>query len=129
MIVSEQPKKILVIEDEARLRTILGYRLAHNGYNVMFAADGEQGLQCVLDRHPDLIILDLMLPKLPGEEICKHIRKDEELCDIPIIMLTAKGTDTDRVIGRVIGASSYMVKPFDSQELLSQIYSLLFTRH
>lgn len=129
MATLKQAKKILIIEDEDRLRTILGYRLAHNGYNVLFASDGEQGLKCVQDYHPDLVILDLMLPKLPGEEVCKEIRKDLDCCDIPIIMLTAKGTDTDRIIGRVVGANSYMVKPFDSHQLLFQIHSLLFTRH
>lgn len=124
-----KPKKILVIEDEDRLRNVLGYRLAHNGYNVIFASDGEQGLKCIYESHPDLIVLDLMLPKMPGEEVCKEIRKNEELCHIPIIMLTAKGTDTDRIIGRVIGANYYMVKPYDSHLLLSQIYTLLFTKH
>lgn len=129
MALGTAPKKILVIEDEDRLRTILGYRLAHCGFNVVFAADGDEGLKRVYDSHPDLIILDLMLPKMPGEELCKQIRKDDEFCDIPIIMLTAKGTDADRIIGRVIGANYYMVKPFDSQTLLLHIHSLLFTRH
>lgn len=129
MINGKQLKKILVIEDEDRLRTILGYRLAHHGYNVIFAADGEQGLKCVRESEPDLVILDLMIPKIPGEEVCKELRRDERFSEIPIIMLTAKGTDTDRIVGRVIGANCYMVKPFDSQQLLFQIHSLLFTRH
>lgn len=125
MGVMHQNKKILVIEDEDRLRNILGYRLAHNGYDVVFASDGEEGLLKIYESHPDLVILDLMLPKLPGEQVCKEIRKDECICKLPIIMLTAKGREVDRIVGRVIGANYYMIKPFDSQELLLEIHTLL----
>jgi len=111
-----EQKKILVVDDEADIATTIKYMLEQEGYYVCVAADGRQGLEKVKQCSPDLLILDLKLPKLPGEEVCREVRRDEKTEKLPIIMLTAKKSDTDRVIGRVIGADCYMTKPFDPSE-------------
>lgn len=116
-------KKILVIEDDDDIRSILEFQLVKQGFAVSTAEDGETGLKIIKDQVPDLIILDLKLPKLSGEEVCKAIKDgdDEKLSKIPIIMLTAKSQDVDRVIGRVIGATRYITKPFQDDQLLKEI--------
>ncbi len=114
-------KRILVVDDEIELVKAIQIRLDQAGYEVLAAHDGKEGLEKARKEKPDLIILDLMLPKLPGTEVCKEIRKDEKIGKIPIIMLTAKDSDADRVIGKVIGANYYMIKPFDAEGLLDLI--------
>ena len=114
-------KKILIIDDEIAIADGLKYILEEQGYCVIVANDGEEGLQKAEKDTPDLIILDLHLPKLPGEEVCRTIRKNERLNNTPIIMLTAKDLDVDRVVGRVIGANAYITKPFEMENLLKQI--------
>ena len=121
----EEKKKILIIEDSIFICQILEMDLRKNGFEVSVACDGKTGLKKAKKEKPDLIILDLVLPKLPGEQVCKEIKKDEQCRGIPIIMLTAKGSDTDRIIGRVIGADSYMSKPFDIHILLEEIARLI----
>ena len=116
-----EKKKILIIEDEESIRKVLEFRLKGYGFNVVCAGDGDEGLDKAKCEKPDVIILDLILPKKQGEEICKEIRKDADISKTPIIMLTAKGSDVDRIIGRVIGADRYISKPFDMDELLKQI--------
>jgi DNA-binding response OmpR family regulator len=121
----EIKKTILIIEDESDLRGFLELRLQHIGYNVIVAKDGQEGLEKAKKEKVDLIILDLMLPKLPGEMVCKQIRKDTRIGVVPIIMLTGKDHDVDKVIGKVIGADIYMIKPFDSSVLVSEIKKLI----
>ena len=120
-------KKILVIEDENDIVTILQFRLAKAGFEILIARDGKNGLSMARKHNPDLIILDLMLPELPGEEVCKAIREDddENFSHIPIIMVTAKIGDVDRVIGKSLGATSYITKPFDIEDLLTEIQKIL----
>ncbi len=120
------PKKILIVEDEPSISTPLAHRLRALGYEVTIAQNGEEGLEKVKQESPGLVILDLMLPELPGEEVCKAIRlsEDENLAQTPIIMLTAKSSDVDHVIGKVIGANCYMTKPFHADNLLKEIQRL-----
>ena len=123
---TEDKKTILVIDDEVNLAKLLKINLEDKGYSVLIANDGEEGLRKAKEGTADLIILDLKLPKLPGEELCKEIRKDDKIKDTPIIMLTAKDLDVDRVIGRVVGADRYLTKPFEHDELVKEIDKLLF---
>lgn len=116
-------KKVLVVEDDPHIRTFLVRRLESSGYETLCAEDGAEGLEKSRQEHPDVILLDLKLPKLSGEEVCKQVREDRDktFARTPIIMLTGKTADVDRVIGRVLGADSYVTKPFRTQELLQQI--------
>ena len=118
-------KKILIIEDENELCDLLGLRLERGGFEVIVANDGVEGLNKARLEKPDLIILDLMLPKMHGEEVCKEVRRDARISEVPIIMLTAKCTDADKVIGTVIGANVYIGKPFDGAKLMQAINKLL----
>jgi len=118
-------KKILIIEDEEDIRQLLSFRLQKEGYEVIEACDGMEGLERVRTQLPDLVVLDLKLPKLPGEEVCREIRKDQRFTDLPIIMSTAKSQDANRVIGKVIGADHYIAKPFKAEELLALIQQCL----
>lgn len=122
-----QNKKILIIEDNKDIAKLLQIRLEMEGYQAITAADGNEGLRLAKSSGVDLIILDLMLPGLPGEEICRQLRKENGPKKLPVIMLSAKDTDADMVLGKVIGADLYMSKPFDIEELLQKIESLLFT--
>lgn len=118
-------KKILVIEDDKDIRKFLTFRIECSGFEVITAEDGLAGLEKARKEAPDLVILDLRLPKMSGQEVCKAIREDstdEHFSHTPIIMLTGEGGDVDRVIGMVIGANSYMTKPFESQKLMKEIF-------
>ena len=121
------PKRILIVEDETSISKSLSHRLRALGYEVTVAENGEEGLEKVKRESPGLVILDLMLPKLPGEEVCRAIRlsENEMLAETPIIMLTAKSSDVDRIVGKVIGANSYMTKPFHADSLLKEIQRLI----
>ena len=123
----DEKKKILIIEDDQDLSKFLAFRLKKMGFRVRISHDGEDGLQTARKERPNLIILDLRLPKFPGEEVCKAIREDfdRSISRIPIVMLTGKTSDVDRVIGNVIGANRYLTKPFNTVELLKEINSLL----
>lgn len=112
-------EKILIIEDEEDLVKGLRLNLRDDGYQVIWASDGEQGLELVFKEKPDLILLDIMLPKKDGLEICRELR--EKKINIPIIMLTAKGEEIDKVVGLEIGADDYITKPFSVRELLARI--------
>jgi DNA-binding response OmpR family regulator len=118
-------KRILIIEDDPDIGRTLELHLSSLGFEVLKASDGKEGLEKAKLSKSDLIILDLGLPNLPGEEICRELRKDEEYSRIPIIMVTAKGTDVDRVVGRVIGADFYITKPFNLDLLEEKIKTLL----
>jgi two-component system, OmpR family, alkaline phosphatase synthesis response regulator PhoP len=121
----EHKKRILVVEDDKDINRTLSLRLEMEGFDVISAHEGYEGYYRAKTQEPNLIILDLKLPGLPGEEICRELRKDKKQASLPIIMLTAKDTDVDKIIGRVIGASQYMSKPFDMDELLRKISVLL----
>lgn len=114
-------KKILIIEDEEDMVDLLTMELEHRQYEVISAADGETGFTKYLTEWPDLIILDVMLPKLNGYEVCRKIRRERKDNTTPIIMLTAKAGEADKIVGSVVGAEKYITKPFDSEELLKEI--------
>ena len=118
-------KKILVIEDSRLILKIIADELESRGFEVVAVTDGAQGLKETKEARPDLIILDLILPGLSGEQVCKEIRRDEASFDIPVIMLTAKNTEADKIIGRVIGADCYIPKPFEMGNLLNEIARLI----
>lgn len=115
-------EKILVVDDEASIRRILETRLSMIGYNVITAADGEEALELLRKEVPNLILLDIMIPKLDGYGVCQEIRKES---DIPIIMLTALGDVADRITGLELGADDYVIKPFSPKELEARIRSVL----
>jgi len=115
-------KTILIVEDEENLRETLRYKLRSEGYDTATAADGEQAVEMARSGKPNLILLDLMLPKLDGLAVCRILRRD---MDIPILMLTAKGEELDKVVGLEIGADDYLTKPFSMRELLARIKALL----
>jgi DNA-binding response OmpR family regulator len=121
--------RILIIEDEAPMRTALTDLLAAEGYRMLSAADGESGLRRALDEKPDLILLDIMMPKLDGFALCAELRRLSSA--VPVLMLTAKGQVEDRVAGLDAGADDYLVKPFSTEELLARVRALLrrFQRH
>jgi DNA-binding response OmpR family regulator len=116
-------ERILIVEDEAPMRTALTDLLSAEGYRVLTAADGASGLQRALDEKPDLILLDIMLPKLDGFALCAELRRLSNL--VPVLMLTAKGQVEDRVTGLDAGADDYLVKPFSTEELLARVRALL----
>ncbi len=116
-------KKILIIEDEKNMVTGLKFNLEARDYKVIAAYDGESGLKKALNEKPDLVILDIMLPKLNGYEVCKRLKK--ALPELPIIMLTAKSQEAEIVIGLELGADDYMTKPFSVLELLARIKAML----
>lgn len=116
---------ILVAEDEDSLATLLNYNLEKEGYAVAVAADGEDALMMINEKLPDLILLDWMLPKVSGIEVCRRLRARSETRNIPIIMLTARGEETDRIRGLDTGADDYIVKPFSMSELSARIRAVL----
>ncbi len=119
---SVRMKRILVVEDEANLARFIELELTHESYAVTVMYDGESGLQEALSTEYDCILLDIMLPKLNGLEVCRKLRREKET---PVIMITAKGETYDKVIGLDYGADDYIVKPFDIEELLARLRALL----
>ena len=118
-------KKILVVEDQESIRELLSFNLEQENYEVLLAQDGHEALEILEREHVDLMILDLMLPKLSGMEVCKRVRRSETLATLPILMLTAKSTELDMVLGLEVGADDYMTKPFRIRELLARVGALL----
>lgn len=116
-------QKILVVDDEQSIVTLLKYNLETAGYIVEFAYDGEEALKKVETEQPELIVLDVMLPKKDGIEVCKTIRSDKNL--VPILMLTAKDDEFDRVLGLELGADDYMTKPFSPREVVARVKAIL----
>ena len=116
---------ILIVEDEQDIRELLAYNLEKEGYATVQAADGKEGLELARSRKPDLILLDLMLPKMDGLAVCRELERDSGTVRIPIIMLTAKSTEFDKVVGLDSGADDYIPKPFGMMELLARIKALL----
>lgn len=117
--------KILIVDDDSQIRDWLKLDLQLSGFNIDTAMNGKQGLYKALEGNFDLIVLDVMMPEMDGFEVCKNLRSDTRTRDIPVILLTAKGTIEDKVIGFNSGADDYLVKPFDIQELLVRLRALL----
>jgi two-component system phosphate regulon response regulator PhoB len=118
-------KTILIIEDERDLLDLVAFHLEREGYRVLTSLDGKDGLETARTRLPDLIILDLMLPGIMGTDICRILKNSDKTSSIPIIMLTAKGEEIDRVVGFEVGADDYVVKPFSNRELMLRIRAVL----
>jgi DNA-binding response OmpR family regulator len=118
-------KKILVVDDEVNFLKILKLNLEAKGYAVVTALEGEEALKKLMGEKPDVVILDIMLPKLNGDEVCRRIRSDPVFSKTPVIMLTGKDTDVDRIVARVIGADIYITKPVDFEQLSSAINKVL----
>ena len=114
-------KQILVVEDDPNIAELLLYNLEKNGYGVVVADDGEKGLALARKARPDFVILDLMLPGIDGIEVCQSMRRDPDLADVPIIMLTARTGETDVVVGLTVGADDYIPKPFSPSVLMARI--------
>jgi two-component system phosphate regulon response regulator PhoB len=117
--------KILVVDDEPDALEILGFKLKEAGYVPLFAKDGTQAIAAARDERPALIVLDLMLPQVDGLEVCKILRRDPSTASIPIVMLTARAAEMDRVLGLELGADDYVTKPFSPRELVLRIKKLL----
>ena len=118
-------RRVLIVEDDKDIVELVRYNLEKEGYQTAVAADGLTALSTLRRTPPDLVLLDLMLPKLPGLEVCREIRRDQSLNRLPILMLTARGEEADRVVGLEMGADDYVTKPFSPRELVARIKALL----
>lgn len=118
-------RKILVVDDESVLVETIAYNLEQAGYQVITAADGKSALQAAHRELPDLIILDIMLPEMDGLEVCRQLRRESSTATTPIMMLTARGDEIDKVVGLEVGADDYVTKPFGRRELLARVRALL----
>jgi DNA-binding response OmpR family regulator len=114
--------KILVVDDEPNIREVVSLYLRRDGHSVVAASDGEEALKFYQQTEPDLVVLDLMLPKVSGLEVCRRIQADER---VPVVMLTARGEEEDRIVGLGIGADDYVVKPFSPRELAARVEAVL----
>ena len=117
--------KILLVDDEPDALEVLGFKLKEAGFIPLFAKDGARALASVRDDRPDLVVLDLMLPQVDGLEVCKILRRDPATASLPILMLTARAAEIDRVLGLELGADDYVTKPFSPRELILRIRKLL----
>ena len=117
--------KVLVVDDEIYIVHILDFSLGMEGYEVLTALDGEQALEKAKNEKPDLIVLDIMMPKLDGYETCKLLKAEESTRDIPVILLSAKGRNVDQKIGFDVGADDYITKPFSPRKLVERINAIL----
>ena len=118
-------KRILIVDDESSMVEMVKMRLEANNYEVLAAYDGQSGLETAKKEKPDLIILDLMLPRIDGYKVCRMLKFDEKYKMIPIIMFTARAQETDKKTGEEVGADAYITKPFEAQILLGKIKELL----
>lgn len=118
-------KKILVVDDEPHILRSVEYILSREGYTVLTATNGEEGIQVAKAEKPDLILLDIMIPKIDGYQVCRMLKSDPHMGEVYIIMLTAKGQDVDRVIGFESGADDYIGKPFSPKKLLAMAREVL----
>jgi two-component system alkaline phosphatase synthesis response regulator PhoP len=118
-------QQIFVVEDEKDLVELLTYNLEKEGYRVLSELDGEAALKKIPEKAPDLVLLDLMLPKVDGLTVCKTLKADPKTAHIPVVMLTAKGAESDKVVGLELGADDYVTKPFSVKELLARIRAVL----
>jgi phosphate regulon transcriptional regulator PhoB len=120
-----ESRRILVVEDEEDIRKLVCYNLEQEGFTLLEAADGEQALALARKRQPHLVILDLMLPGMNGLEVCRVLRADERTAKLPVLMLTARATEVDKVLGLEMGADDYVTKPFSPRELVARVKALL----
>ena len=118
-------KKILLVDDEPQMVDMLKIRLEASGYEIITAHDGQEGLEKARKEKPDLMILDLMLPKIDGYKVCGLLKKDVRFAKIPIIIFTARAQQEDMTLGKEMGADAYITKPFDAQVLLAKIAELI----
>ena len=118
-------EKILIVDDEEHIVELIKFNLDANGYRTITASNGLEALELAKNEKPDLILLDIMLPGLNGNDVCKEIRKDIEIATIPIIMITAKGEELDRILGLELGADDYVTKPFSVRELMARVKAVL----
>ena len=117
--------RILVVDDEIYIVHILDFSLGMEGYEVVTALDGEQALEKAAQHKPDLIVLDIMMPKMDGYETCKALKSNPETADIPVILLSAKGRSIDQQTGYDVGAADYITKPFSPRKLVDQVNAML----
>ena len=117
--------KILIIEDDRSASRLMEYAFEHEGYEVVVAANGVEGLAKALQDEPDLIILDVMLPGIDGFEVCQRLRSEERTLNLPILMLSAKGQEADRLAGEKVGATEYLLKPIDPDDLIARVSNFL----
>ncbi|MBT9476716.1 response regulator [Polaromonas sp.] len=118
-------QKILIADDEPNIVISLEYLMKREGYTVLVARDGQEALDTIARERPDLVLLDVMMPKKNGFEVCQAVRANEELQATKILMLTAKGRDTDLAKGLALGANAYMTKPFSTRELVQKVAEML----
>ena len=118
-------KTILIADDEQDLVELIGFNLERNGYDVLSATDGTSALRLAQQHSPDLIVLDVMMPGLDGTEVCRRLKGDAKTAKIPVVMLTAKGEETDVIVGLTLGADDYVTKPFSMKILLARLASVL----
>lgn len=123
--VETNTKRILVVDDESDLVVMISTALKHKGYEVITASDGQEGLDKAKTEKPDLIVLDLMLPRINGYKVCGLLKKDTRYAKIPIILLTAKANAEDIELGKKVGADAYVTKPYERETLLSKIEELI----
>lgn len=120
-VIDRDKKTILVVDDEKNIRDLLVFNLQNEGYNTLEAEDGIQAVDIALKEKPDLILLDVMLPKLDGKSVCKKLRYSLNMSNIPILMISAKDTETDKIVGLEIGADDYITKPFQIREVIARV--------
>jgi DNA-binding response OmpR family regulator len=118
-------RRILLADDDPALRRLIGTTLGTDDFELLQAVDGEEALRVARQQHPELVLLDVNMPKLDGFEVCRHLKNDAETSGIKIVMLTARGADVDRARGKEAGADDYFIKPFSPVQLLNKVYSLL----
>jgi len=117
--------KVLVVDDEEYIQHILNFSFGAEGYDVVTAADGEEGIKKAKSEKPDIIVLDIMMPKMDGYEACKRLKTDPNTKSIPVILLTAKGREVDRKLGSQAGADDYVVKPFSPGRLIERVEGMI----
>jgi two-component system alkaline phosphatase synthesis response regulator PhoP len=122
-------EKILIVEDEKDILKMVEYNLKKDGYRTVSARDGEDAIEMAHSEHPDLILLDLMLPGIDGLEVCKQLKRESKTAGIPIIMVTAKTQESDKVVGLELGADDYVTKPFSVRELLARVKAVMRRAH
>lgn len=122
---SEKPIRILIVDDEPDLRSVLRFGLEAEKFEVLEAADGEAGLQAAREQSPDLVVLDLMLPRIDGYKVCRALKFDDRYRHIPVIILSARSGETDRRLALDLGADAYVTKPYDMKDLVARIRAQL----
>jgi DNA-binding response OmpR family regulator len=118
-------RRILLADDDPGLRRLIGTTLGTEDFEVLHAVDGEEALRVARQQHPELVLLDVNMPKLDGFQVCQYLKADPETSGIKIVMITARATDDDRARGREVGADDYFIKPFSPIQLLNKVYALL----